>query len=50
MKLEGEIRNRRPKLRSASGKGGGSGSQIDRASKRARIGARVNSAKDDLNG
>lgn len=50
MKLDKEIRNRSPKLRSASGKGRGSGSQVDRASNRARIGDAVNSMMDELSG
>lgn len=45
-----EIRNSSPKLRSASGKGSGSGSQIDRASSRASIGDIVNNMVDEFDG
>lgn len=50
MKLEMAIRNKRPRLRSASGKGIGRGSQIDRASVRAMIGEIVNNMVDEFSG
>lgn len=50
MKLDKEIRNRRPRFRSASEKGIGNGSQIDKANNKARIGDIINSVVDEFNG
>lgn len=50
MKLDMEIRNSSPRFRSASECGSGRGSQIDSASKKASIGAMVNSMEEELVG